>query len=165
MFFALWPGEAERSALLKQALAFKADAGGRLTRSAKLHMTLVFLGDVGGERVAQLQNIARSVLGSAFLMHIDKAGYWPRQKIVWAAPQRVPAALTQLVDSLESALRAGGFRIEDRAWRPHITLLRDARRPATLPAMALDWPLCDFVLVESAGGVYRVIGRWSLAAI
>jgi hypothetical protein len=44
-------------------------------------------------------------------------------------------------------------------------LVRDARRPAALPDMALAWPLREFVLVESARGDYRVIGRWALAAI
>ena len=165
MFFALWPGEAERAALFKQAVALKADAGGLLTRAEKLHMTLVFLGDVERERTAQLERIARSVVSSAFTMRIDKTGYWPRQKIVWAAPQSVPASLTMLVSALEGALRAAGFCHEDRAWRPHISLLREARRPETLTEMALEWPVREFVLVESAVGAYRVIGRWNLAAI
>ena len=44
-------------------------------------------------------------------------------------------------------------------------VLREARRPETLTEMALEWPVREFVLVESAVGAYRVIGRWNLAAI
>jgi 2'-5' RNA ligase len=128
-------------------------------------MTLVFLGDVDRRRMAELERIACGAEASTFTLRIDNGGYWPRQKIVWAAPQSVPAALQRLVCALEAGLRAAGFQIEDRAWRPHVTLLRDARRPAALPDMALAWPLREFVLVESARGDYRVIGRWALAAI
>jgi len=165
LFFALWPGANERATLFGQAAALKKDAGGRATRAEKLHMTLVFLGDVEQARMAQLEAIARRAAVSAFALRIERTGYWPRQKIVWAAPQTVPVALLQLVSELESGLRADGFRLEDRPWRSHITLLRDARRPSLLPDMALDWHLSDFVLAESADGVYRVIGRWNLAAI
>jgi 2'-5' RNA ligase len=70
-----------------------------------------------------------------------------------------------LVSALEGALRVAGFNLEDRAWRPHISLLREARRPETLPEMALQWPVREFVLVESAVGAYHVIGHWNLAAI
>lgn len=165
MFFALWPDEAARAALYELALALKADAGGRLTRAAKLHMTLVFLGDVARARVAELERIAQAVATNAFAMRIERTGYWSRQQIVWAAPQVVPAALSQLVAALEAGLRAAGFQLEDRAWQPHITLLRDARRPSISQCDATDWPVNDFVLVESARGEYRVIGSWNLAAI
>ena len=90
MFFALWPDEVARAALYEQAVALKADADGRLTRAAKLHMTLVFLGDVARARVAELERIAQAVATNAFAMRIDRTGYWPRQKIAWAAPKVVP---------------------------------------------------------------------------
>ena len=165
MFFALWPDEAARAALYEQALALKAGAGGRLTRAAKLHMTLVFLGEIERTRVAELERVAQAVAANAFAMRIDRSGYWPRQKIVWAAPQVVPAALRKLVSALEAGLRAAGFQLEDRAWRPHVTMLRDAQRPSLTQCGTTDWPVNDFVLVESARGAYRVIGRWDLAAI
>jgi hypothetical protein len=39
----------------------------------------------------------------------------------------------------------------------HVTLLRDARAPAEMPALEpIDWPIGGFALVESTAGRYEV---------
>ena len=80
--------------------------------------------------------------------------------MVWALPQSVTASLVQLVADLEHRLRDEAFTIEDRAWRAHVTLVRDAVQRADLQPPALQWTAHDFALVESVRGDYRVLARW-----
>ncbi len=127
-------------------------------------MTLVFLGAVSRARLPQLDALARRCTTGGFGLRLDATACWPRQQVVYAAPTQVPAALAALVRNLESALREDDFRFDARAWRPHVTLLRDARAPLAAAPLALDWAVRDFVLVESSGGEYRLSGRWPLAA-
>ncbi len=128
-------------------------------------MTLAFLGDVARARLPELVALARDCAGDAFELCLDKTGGWSRQHIVWMAPQDMPATLDRLVATLEAALRVHDFRREDRAWRPHVTLLRDAQALRDVPQAAMQWAVRDFVLVESLRGEYRVIDRWPLSAV
>lgn len=154
-----------RAALHEHALALQQDNGGRVTRLNNLHMTLAFLGSVARARIPQLEAIAHGCAGGSFDLTLATTGYWPRPHIVWMAPQHVPAALSALVLAIEAALKAQEFRVEARAWRPHITLLRDAPALVAVPPRALDWPVREMVLAESARGAdYRVLARWPLAA-
>ena len=165
LFFALWPDTALRASLHQHALSLKQQCGGRATGAGKLHMTLAFLGDVARARLPELVALARDCGGDAFELFLDKTGCWPRQHIVWMAPQQVPAALARLVAALEAALRSHDFRLEDRAWRPHVTLLRDAQAPREAAQPALQWTVRDFVLVESLRGEYRLLDRWPLGGV
>jgi 2'-5' RNA ligase len=80
--------------------------------------------------------------------------------------REVPVELTQLVDALQGKLREREFVLEDRPFRLHITLARDARLPQRLPVERIDWNVNEFALVESTtgrgGSHYDVIGRWPL---
>ena len=146
----------------RHALALRAAGEGRAIRAEKLHLTLVFLGAVARHRMVELEAIARTLMVDAFELTLDHAGLWPRQHVAWLAPHVLPSALSHLVTGLETALRAANFAVEDPAWRAHVTLLRDARSLAPLSAPQLQWQARDFVLVESAGGVYRIVSRWPL---
>lgn len=128
-------------------------------------MTLAFLGAVGRGRLPQLAAIARRSATRGFDIHLDRTACWPRHAVVYAAPQRVPPALAALVANLVAALREDGFEPEARVWQPHVTLLRDARAPRDGAPLAIDWPVRDFVLIESRGGEYRRCGCWPLAPI
>ena len=100
-------------------------------------------------------------------MTLERIGGWPRQKLVWVAPQACPPGLQTLAEALVSGLRAAAFRTERRRFLPHVTLLRDAQRvPAARTCSLPAWPVSEFVLVaseRSAGGpYYRSLGRWAL---
>jgi len=166
VFFALWPDDGVRDALHREAQMLHHDCGGRAMRRENLHLTLVFVGDVAVGRLDQLKSVAGTICGSSFELVLDRLGYWRHNRIVSASPLSVPEALRELVSSLEGRLQQAGFEFDQRPYAPHITLLRDARAPGVPAPLNLDWPVGDFVLVESAqgprGAEYRVLARWKL---
>ena len=166
VFFALWPDDGVRDALDFQAQQLHRGCGGRAMRRENLHLTLVFVGDVAAGRLDELKSVAGTISGSSFELVLDRLGYWRHNRIVSASPLSVPEALRELVGSLEGRLKQAGFEFDQRPYAPHITLLRDARAPGIPAPLHLDWPVGDFVLVESAqgprGAEYRVRARWKL---
>lgn len=136
-------------------------------RADKVHLTLVFLGDVPAGRIADLMALADAVAGPPFELTIDVQEYWRHNRIVWAGAARCPPPLHDLVTRLVRALRASGFPCDERAYVPHITLLRDARHaPAARTAGSIFWRAGDFALVQSVGrggvAVYEILKRWPL---
>jgi 2'-5' RNA ligase len=168
LFFALWPDAIVRAELGRWSADLHRACGGRRAREEQLHLTLAFLGDVPLARLPDLCALAALLAAPAFTLRFEAPGYWPRKRLVWAAPAEMPDALGALAGGLASALRAAGLRAEDRPYFPHVTLLRDASCRNLPKSAGFDWPVRDFVLVESTlvstGSSYRVIGRWPLAA-
>lgn len=168
LFFALWPDAAAAAALHAHARALQPACGGRVTRRGALHLTLVFLGAVDRARLAPIEAAAAACRAPGFTLELTETGGWRRTGVVWAAPATVPPALPALVAALEGALAAVGCAFDRRVFTPHVTLLREARPPASAPLLAVAWPVRGFTLVESlreAGGPrYVVRARFALAA-
>jgi RNA 2',3'-cyclic 3'-phosphodiesterase len=168
VFFALWPAAAERSSLAAWQKPLQHLCGGRIMRGENLHNTLVFIGHVEQSRLEALQLAAREVSAAGFELCFDGARYWGHNHIVYAAPSHVPPHLVQLVAALEQRLTTHRFKFDQREYKPHVTLLRNAHwTDAPLPMMQpVRWQLQDFVLVQSAqqGGQasYQVLARFPL---
>jgi 2'-5' RNA ligase len=167
-FFALWPPEAVRDELSGWAEACRASAAGRLVRRENLHATLAFLGEIDRGRLPELACIAQAVACERFDLLLDRVGYWPHNRIVYAAPAAMPAPLVALAQALAQRLATAGFRVEERPYFAHVTLLRAARRaPDAARFTPVHWPVEAIALVQSArsGGrlVYRPLERWTLA--
>lgn len=100
-----------------------------------------------------------------FVLTLDRVGWWPRQRLVWAGTQSCPRELGTLAAALAGALRSGGFSVEPRPFLPHVTLLRDARRaPQQTLFEPVAWRAAGFVLVQSEtfgrGVRYRAVAAW-----
>lgn len=167
LFFALWPDAGTRSALGALAQDLKHECGGRAVPASNVHLTLVFLGNVERARMPRLEALATGIGAARFELAVDRVEFWRHNRIVWAGARHCPEALQELVALLGHGLAAEGFRPDERPYVPHITLLRNARRP---PAMAsvpgIGWVAPGFALVESAprerGRVYQVLRSWPL---
>ena len=167
LFFAAWPDNGVQQALHAVALRARSECGGRAIAQRNIHLTLAFLGDVARERLVESQSVAAGSGGLRCDLAVDRLQYWKHNRILWAGVERCPQSLVELVGRLTADLRAGGFKLDERAYVPHITLLRNARRAPTdrmLPRVL--WPIVDFALIESAergdGRVYEVVERWPL---
>ena len=164
LFFALWPPAKTAHALAQWIHEVSRDTGGSPTASDKIHLTLAFLGE--GE-FAKAHSAAARVQGRRHALPLEHAHYWKHNKIVWVGPRTMPQPLAGLVSQLHAALKEQGFVLEDRPFAAHVTLLRKARPPKTLPPLpALDWPVDEFVLVRSRtspkGSRYEPVDRYPL---
>jgi 2'-5' RNA ligase len=166
LFFALWPGAAERATLAAWQQPLHTLCGGRLMLTDTLHVTLVFLGEVAEHRLEALHLAAQETDFQAFELNLDHAHYWGHNHIIYAAPAAVPPNLAGLVDSLEQSLRKHRFAFDIRPYKPHVTLLRNAKwSDAVLPPLpAVNWKFREFALVQSAsdenGARYEVLARF-----
>lgn len=134
-------------------------------RRDTLHLTLAFLGDIPTGRVADAMRVADTIAVEPFDLTLDRVGYWKHNRILWAGG--VSPRLTFLADALGAGLRQAGFSLDSRSFAAHVTLLRDACSAAPPPMpQALDWPVREFVLAESApsgeGARYEIVARWPL---
>jgi 2'-5' RNA ligase len=160
LFLALWPDAAARTALQAWQRAIGWPAGARPTAAAHLHLTLHFIGAVPRERLPQLAT-GLAVPAEAFELVLDDFAVWPNGVAV-LCPSAAPPALLALNAALGPALRALGLPVDDRPYRPHVTLARHARGAllAGPPPGPVGWPVrSGYVLAESAGG-YRVLQRF-----
>ena len=164
VFFALWPTAAERSRLAAWQTPLKKLCGGRAMQAEKLHATLVFIGNVEPSRLEALHLAAQEVSGEGFELRFDEARYWGHNHIVYAAPVHVPQQLTQLVGALEEKLARHRFKPDQREYKPHVTLMRNAHwSDVPLPAMPpVSWQAKEFALVQSTHQEYRVLARFPL---
>ncbi|ARU31116.1 2'-5' RNA ligase [Sulfuriferula sp. AH1] len=169
VFFALWPDPDMRTALAGMGKHMHAQCGGRRTRAESIHITLAFVGEVGIERIAELQALAAQLQCAAFNFELARTGWWRHNHIAWVAPETVPQGLIDLASALQSRLKGAGFKVDERAYLPHVTLLRKADCPWAQAAMKpLRWTARNFVLVKSVtgenGSAYEIIGRWPLVS-
>jgi 2'-5' RNA ligase len=173
VFFAIWPhGKAQKQlAGLVQQLGLDSLCGGRKTKAENIHLTLVFVGEVDSSQVETLCQVAGEVERcgmKAFDIAIEKIRYWKHNSIVYGELSIIPQELMELVTALRNALSAAGFSLEERPYKPHITLMRNASC-RTLPESMkpVSWRAREWVFIRSdqtsAGVSYVPIGRWSLS--
>ena len=166
LFFALWPDAALRERLLETFGAAAAAAGGRAVAAENLHVTLEFLGVVAASRLEELEALGAATSLPAAALSLDTLEWWPRPALGVAGTSRPAGALLDLQAELRLRLGERGFRVDARAFRPHLTLAREVRvAPPLIRVARIDWPLAELALVEShadAGGSrYTALARWS----
>jgi 2'-5' RNA ligase len=166
LFFALWPDEDVRAAIASLA-------GEHVRTQAKrvpvenLHVTLAFPGAVTARVQACLEAAVGRLAGPPFELVIDRLGYWPGPRIIWAAPAETPPALWTLAAALRDVLATCGLEPETRPFQAHLTLARKAgRAPGITRVPPIAWSVSQFSLVESvsdpAGVKYQVLHTWPL---
>lgn len=167
LFFALWPGDEFRAELEAATLSVVHESGGRLIPPRNFHVTLLFLGEIPNASISAIQQAAAGLAGSpAFTLDFDGIESWGR-KLLCLVTSTPPAAAIDLAERLRASLSGQLKQLDDRPYRPHITLARDVprgRRPQKIKPLRQQ--VNDFVLVESvrdAGGShYSILERWPL---
>lgn len=162
VFFALWPDETTRRALVRATRSAARRCGGRPTPPANLHVTLAFLGPLTAPLLASVRRVP-PLASPGFELVFDQLGYWRGSQALWISPSRVPEALIELEATLWDRLEAAGFERERRPYRPHVTVARKAR-PVAEALSAVCWRVSELALVESRPGArhprYEVLDVW-----
>ena len=163
VFLALWPDADTCRALAAWRDAQPWPGGVRRTPDDKLHLTLHFMGSQPAARVAAL---AAALLPppQPFSLVLTTAQIW-RGGLVALCPREIPAALALWHGQLAERLHALALPVEARAFRPHVTVARDAGpRPVLAEPAPLEWPVHRLVLVESTtDGRYRILREGPVA--
>jgi len=166
LFFALWPADHIRQAIVQQTKASWQDKS-KPVKASNLHMTLIFLGNVTKEKLNDFLYAANKVEAQTFELELNQPGSFRRPQVLWLGCSKTPDALPALVSQLGKELAHYGFNSDDKPYVPHVTLARKYKLQ-DLPDFScrIQWPVKEFSLVESkstANGVeYSVLQSWSL---
>ncbi len=164
LFYALWPDHRQRDRLRDFISPVAKLVEGRAIDRRNWHVTLAFIGDFAERRIPELQERVGQIRMEPFRLSFDRLEFWARPRVASLAAATVPPELQKLVEMLNLALADLGVSTEDRTYRPHITVARNARPFETqrLAQRAVtEWS--RFELIESVpepGGVsYRVVDQ------
>ena len=161
LFIAFRFPDSVRRQLAQAAERLKACAEtGRFTRPENFHQTVVFLGGIPRDRAADVRQIMDRLRPGRTETVLEGLGRFPRPGggIYWVGVRENPA-VTQYYESLTRALGAAGFAVDQRPYRPHITLGREiilCREPDfTFPATKV--PVTKISLMQSERNAGRLV--------
>ena len=165
LFFALWPSEQIRQAIVEAASPLLHDMTGRIMQPQNLHITLHFIGSVSGDKKDCLHEAAKSIIAHPFELSLDCFGRFSKAKIFWMSTQNPPPELNHLHQNLAEALFACDYQCDQRPYSPHVSLLRKYNTAEIEhPEFSINWQVEEFVLVEStqqkSGVNYQVIQNY-----
>jgi len=131
-----------RHAIERQAARLRQPLGNDLIRwvsSENMHLTLKFLGDVTTSHLNFLKQMLSQVadLHTPFDLQIGGLGCFPNlraPRVIWIGIHSPPVFAALQKDIEEGAARLG-YKLEERAFSPHLTLgrVRQNANPADLP--------------------------------
>jgi len=153
LFFALWPDNRQRDRLRDVINSVAKTVEGRAVDRRSWHVTLPFIGEFEEDRIPELQALAGRIEVAPFRLGFDRLEFWARPKVACLVAATVPTELDSLVASLNSVLQEFGVEPEDRTYRPHITVVRNARTFVTerlTQRATTEWS--SFELMESQSG-------------
>jgi len=160
VFFALWPDNRQRDRLRDVINSVAKTVEGRVVDRREWHITLVYIGDVPDDQIPDLLERASRIQVEPFRLSFDKLEFWARPKVACVVAPTIPAELQSLIAALNSIVQDFGVVPNDRTYRPHITVARNARTFSTerlTQRATTEWS--SFELMESVrvpGGVtYR----------
>ncbi len=159
-FIGLRPAPAIRTRLHRLALRLAERSDGRPVAAARIHLTLAFLGQMPRALEPDVLALLRAQAAPGAL-RLERLGrFGPR--LHWIGPSETPEWLAALSESTRAGLDALGTSYDRTPLRPHVTLVRSARKPLpATPAPAIEFGPSTLMLVESMptrpGGHYRWI--------
>ncbi len=139
-----------RDGLMRHALR------GRPTREDNMHLTLTFLGETAPSRIPDIRCAMEDAADGSFALSLAAPGRFRRDggDIFWLGIKKTPE-LTALAGRLASELKRRGFEVEERDYRPHLTLAREVElprdfHPRAIQVPALSQTVREILLMESA---------------
>jgi 2'-5' RNA ligase len=166
-FFALVPDEAVRLQFLALAREVARRSRGRSISGEHVHLTLAFLGDVPTQSLESIRDIGEAMPRTGASLAFDTLGAWRASGVAWVAPSVLPSALGTLHARLYAALTEAGFALENRPFRPHVTLARRCVQPhPRQQSTPIHWPVRKLSLIGSElradGPVHTTLAEWTL---
>jgi 2'-5' RNA ligase len=148
LFVTLWPDDAVRAELRAYRKQWQWPRTASPMHGDKLHLTLHFLGSVPRAVIPAIERTL-DIPFTPFDLTFGHAEVWRHGSAV-LEPLTTPHALLDLHARLGRALQNISVALEERPFRPHVTMGRQAT--GALPPQRtprIDWPVTGFALIES----------------
>lgn len=162
LFFALWPEQNIKQQCA--ALTSKLNRAGKPVSEANLHVTLLFLGRVSPEQETALIWEAGKLTAPLMALTFDRLSFWKKPAVLCLTANQFDQNLSTLNERLTRIAKQQGIAVEDRPFKPHVTLVKQVNSKIDLDFAPVVWRSNGFCLVEScasAHGVeYRNIECW-----
>jgi 2'-5' RNA ligase len=150
LFFALWPDLRQQEQLRNTISPIARLVEGNAVNRGNWHVTLVFIGQFPEERVAELLSAVADIQAKPFRLRFDRLSFWQRPRIACMQAMSVPPPLEALVNDLNGVLKSFDCPLERGNYRPHITVVRNARSfESIVLARPLELQWSGFELIES----------------
>ena len=166
LFFGLWP-DAEVRTQIQHFASSLSLPNSRFLPENNTHVTLAFLGNVDSATTTALIDAAGEIQMQPFSLVLDSLVWWQKPKIACLIPSTYPERLPALANRIQALSVICGVRMEERPYRPHLTLARKVTAP--LPEISpqpISWNIKEFCLLESvtagSGVKYQVKVSWPL---
>jgi RNA 2',3'-cyclic 3'-phosphodiesterase len=132
------------------SLRVQSDSG-NFTQPDNLHLTLAFLGETNKLCAAK----SAMELCSVAPFELAVSGFGHFGKLYWVGIEKNPA-LSELAENLHNELRQLGFNIENREFKPHITIAREVVSAAPpridIPRTVMTARRISLMLSDRIGG-------------
>lgn len=166
LFVALWPEPRVRVMLREWRDSWSWPQSASPVRTEQLHVTLHFLGNIPRVRVPELVHRI-GVRFTPFELEFGHSELW-HGGIAVLAPDRVPEPLLALHGSIGEALKRLDLTLEERPYRPHVTLARRAGpKLAPIQGPPIRWQVDGYALMESKvgdGAEYGIVQAYAATA-
>ena len=166
MFLALWPPAAVREQLVELQRKLHWPDGAKPTAPGKLHLTLHFIGAVPRDRTGELRS-GLAVAFTPFDLVLESLASFQHGRSAVLLAREIPDGLLALHAVLAARLAALGLPVEQRPYRPHVTLSYKARGLRLPPRVEpIRWRARDgYALVRSlpGGAGYEDVARFLAA--
>ncbi|MDD2189977.1 MAG: RNA 2',3'-cyclic phosphodiesterase [Eubacteriales bacterium] len=98
---------------------------GKFVSEEHMHLTVEFLGEIKTDRVGLTKDIMDNLEFEAFTLRLTKVGYFKRREgdIYWLGIEKNDT-LFNIHEKLYQSLIINGFELEDRKYKPHLTIGR-----------------------------------------
>lgn len=165
LFFALLPDSQAQQAI-SSVIQQIPDMGLRFYSQTNLHQTLVFIGQCEQSQREAIIADCLSISLPPITMQFETLAFWDKPKVLCLTAKHQSHALQQLVHSLQNVVQKHGITLEQRPYRPHITIARKAKHTTELSFTPIAFEANEFVLMRSVstenGPIYEAIYRWPL---
>lgn len=106
----------------------KSSIKGKFVKSEHIHLTLEFLGEIPPEKIGIITDVMDELVSKPFKIKLSELGYFRRKdgNIYWLGIEHNDILL-RIQSNIHKLLLKQGFQLEDRTYKPHITIGRKVK--------------------------------------
>ena len=120
---------------------------GRFAKKEHMHLTLEFLGEIPQEKIISIISAMNCIGVPPFTLEMAGLGYFRRRggDICWLCVKE-NKKLMEMQSRLHKTLLDKGFLLQDREYRPHITIGREVKLKESFNSLRLEKDICSIII-------------------